>query len=281
MAKTGLRVTFWGVRGSVPTPEPANSGFGGNTPCVEVRRGPDFTLIIDAGTGIRQLGNRIMRESGGRAGVIHLLLTHFHWDHIQGLPFFAPLYHPGTEVHIYSTEPVERLKQFLGGQMVSPYFPVRLPESGNVFHTMPAEGMKIGDIHVTPFPLRHSDKVSGYRLDSPEGSVVYGSDHEHGVPEYDEGLVRASEQADLLIYDSHYTPEEYPQRVGWGHSTWLEATRVACAAHVNRLILFHHAPDRDDAQMKRVVTQARRHFKDVAAAREGWQIQLPLRRRKA
>jgi ribonuclease BN (tRNA processing enzyme) len=127
---------------------------------------------------------------------------------------------------------------------------------------------------VTPIPLRHSDKVSGYRLEAEEGSVVYGTDHEHGVAEFDEGLIRAAANADILIYDSHYTPEEYPQKVGWGHSTWSEAVRVATAANVKRLILFHHAPERSDAELKRVVLQARKHFKNTDAAREGWQIEV-------
>lgn len=278
MRKTGLRLTFWGVRGSVATPDAGNLGFGGNTPCVEVNRGEDFTLILDAGSGIRLLGNRIMRESGGRAGVIHVLLTHFHWDHIQGLPFFAPIYHAGTTVNFYSTEPVERLRAVLAGQMATPYFPVRLPDIQNFYHYVPCEGLTIDGVRVTPIPLHHSDKVSGYRLDAPEGSIVYGSDHEHGVAEYDDGLIRASRDTDILIYDSHYTPEEYPQRVGWGHSTWLEATRVATASRAKRLILFHHAPERDDEQMKHVVAQAKRHFKEVAAAREGWTIGLSARR---
>jgi phosphoribosyl 1,2-cyclic phosphodiesterase len=249
-------------------------GFGGNTPCVEVRHVSGLTLILDGGSGIRRLGTKLLRDSGGRAGVVHLLLTHFHWDHIQGIPFFAPLYHAGTTVHFYATEPVEQLHGLLGGQMMKPYFPVGLPNAQNFYHFIPGEGISIGDVRVTPIPLRHSDKVSGYRLEAEEGSVVYGTDHEHGVAEFDEGLIRAAANADILIYDSHYTPEEYPQKVGWGHSTWSEAVRVATAANVKRLILFHHAPERSDAELKRVVLQARKHFKNTDAAREGWQIEV-------
>ncbi len=270
--RKGLRVTFWGVRGSVCTPVPENMFFGGNTPCIEVRRGDAPPIILDGGSGIRLLGDKMMKESGGLPGPVHVFLTHFHYDHIQGIPFFPLLYHAGTPVHFYSMDP--SLRDLLTGQMAKPYFPVQLPDTENYFHQIPPEGLIVEGTRVIPFALRHSDPVSGFRLEAPEGIVVYASDHEHGEAHFDEGLVRAAQGADLLIYDAHFTPEEYPQRTGWGHSTWLEAAKIARASGARRLALFHHAPERSDSEMKSVVLQAKRHFAGVFAARERQTVEI-------
>jgi phosphoribosyl 1,2-cyclic phosphodiesterase len=250
-------------------------GFGGNTACVEVRHNDDPPIVIDGGTGIRQLGQKLAGEQARRVDVF---LTHFHYDHIQGIPFFAPLYNPGVQVHFHAAVPSARLEELLNSQVRSPYFPVRMPRAENYYHEITPEGVQLGKVHVAPIPLRHPDPVTGYRIKTPGGTIVYGSDHEHGLAEFDDGLVRMSKDADFLIYDAHFTPEEYPRFAGWGHSTWLDATKVALAAGARHLALFHHAPDHDDAFMRDVVRQARKYFKKTDAAREGWTVRINRRR---
>jgi len=249
-------------------------GYGGNTPCVEIRHMGDPPIIIDGGTGIRWLGQKLAKEFEPGSGEVNLFLTHFHYDHIQGIPFFGSLYHPLIRVNFYASVPAGQLERNLGEQVRSPYFPVRMPAVENHYYEVPPGGVTLGAVRVLPVPLKHPDPVTGYRVETPHGVIVYGSDHEHGLPEYDEGLARAAQGADILIYDAHFTPEEYPNFKGWGHSTWLEATRIAKQAGVGKLFLFHHAPDHNDEEMARIEQEARKHFPAVAAAREGLTVEV-------
>ncbi len=270
-----VQVTFWGVRGSVPTPVPANLGYGGNTSCIEVRAQDGVQLIIDAGTGLRALGLSLTGESAARPDT-HLFLTHFHWDHIQGLPFFICLYDPGSRVTIYSDREPEELRRFLEGQMTAPYFPVGLtsvPATWN-FVRIGADPIRIGGVSARSFPLNHPQGGCGFRFEYEGIAVVHASDLEHGDDEMERILIGIARDADLLIYDAHFTPEEYPSRRGWGHSTWLDAVRIARAARVKRLVLFHHDPSRDDRQIDEMVALAREHFAATEAAREGSSITL-------
>ena len=262
-----MSVRFRGVRGSLPTATSANLRYGGNTTCLEVRLPGGQILIIDAGTGIRQLGVEI---AAGEALSLTLLLTHFHWDHIQGIPFFTPLYGQHNRLDIYSPRPVAEAREILEGQMSAPLFPVPFEHLVAVrnFHAA-LEPFEAGPVLVTPFALNHPQGASGYRLDYGQHSVVHASDHEPGNSAIDEGILRAAEGADVLICDAQYTPDEYEHRIGWGHGTWLDAVRMAKAASVKKLVLTHHDPDHDDASVDHILALARAEFPNTVAAAEG------------
>lgn len=278
-----LCVRFWGVRGSIPTPELGCLGVGGNTSCVEVRAADGTTLVLDTGTGARALGVALTAEAGGRPVHAHVLFSHFHWDHLQGLPFFAPLYTPGNHVHFYAAGtppggvPDGRLGALLQGQMCPPYFPVPFHEVGaaTTATTLPeGEPFAIGGLTVRPFPLYHPQGAHGFRIEFDGAAVVYATDYEHGLPSFDAGLRDVARGADLLISDAQFTPDEYALRRGWGHTTYAEAASVAEAAGVDRLVLFHHDPAHDDETMARIQTSARALFPATEIATEGLEIRL-------
>ncbi len=270
-----VRLKFWGVRGSIPVAAYDFLGCGGNTACVEIRIN-DTILIIDAGTGIRKLGMELQREPARSKLGIDLLLTHFHWDHIQGLPFFAPIYSSDYEVRFYSTRPANQLRELLEGEMSHPYFPVPfefLPAKRN-FIDLTNDPLRLADVRVHPIPMNHPQGATGFRVEAGSRVITHASDLEHGNPEFDKILREYAQGSDILIYDAQFTPDEYPMRKGWGHSTWLEATRVAQDCNVKRLILFHHDPGHEDAMMLDIVTEARKHFEKTQAAQEGLEIIL-------
>lgn len=271
-----LRLRFWGVRGSIATPLAENLEFGGNTACVEIRIPGGEVLIFDAGTGIRELGTVLNREHSGRKASLHLFLSHYHWDHIQGIPFFSPLYSSHNQVMFYGHGQVDHPGNLLIGQMQAPYFPVsmELAAAEKDFTELEQETVKIGEIVVQSFPLNHPQGAIGYRVERDGAVIVYASDLEHGHPELDRTLREYAEGADILIYDSQYTPREYANHRGWGHSTWLEATRVATDCRVGQLILFHHDPAHDSRTMREIVAEAQRYFPGTIAAREGWTTDL-------
>ena len=268
-------VTFWGVRGSLAAPGEATRRIGGNTSCVEVRRG-DASLIFDAGTGLRACGEALLREAPRD---LHLFLSHLHWDHIQGFPFFGPAYVPGRPLMVHGPCEPEVLRETLETQMRAPNFPVRfadLRSAVSLWGTSPGLIKHVGDFCVRAEALNHPGGVFAYRVESDDAVVVYSTDHEHGT-DADERLIALAKDADLLIYDAMYTPEEYrgeagPSRVGWGHSTFEDAARVATAAGVKQLVLFHHDPSRSDDQVDALVDRARALFPCTLAAREGLRL---------
>lgn len=279
-----ITIKFWGVRGSIASPGPTTAGVGGNTSCVEVRAG-DARLVLDAGTGIRALGEQLVREG---VGDVALLLSHTHWDHIQGLPFFVPAYLPGTRLAVYGQASGQMVRDVLERQMSSPVFPVRLDELASDLDTRDVgdrESFQIGDVRVTAAKLNHPGGVLAYRIEHGGRSVVYATDTEH-YSCVDPALRALADRADVLIYDSQYTPEEYrgeagPSKVGWGHSTWEEGVRLARVADVGRYVLFHHDPKRTDEGVAELERQAQRRFTASVAAREGMVIELGKEARAA
>lgn len=270
-------VRFWGVRGSVASPGPDTVRVGGNTSCVEVMAG-STRIILDAGTGLRALGNDLVKR--GPVDVT-LLLSHVHWDHIQGVPFFAPLYVPGTRVHVVSGANGVPTRETLRRQMSAPTFPVDLndvPATLSYMEVRERQRFVVGEAEVTVARANHPDSVFAYRIEHGGRAVVYATDTEHYAC-VDPRLVSLARNADVLIYDAQYLPDEYDgasgfSRVGWGHSTWEAAVALARAANVGKLVLFHHDPGRSDAAVDAIEAMARARFSDTVAASEGLSLSV-------
>jgi len=274
----GTTVRFWGVRGSIASPGEHTAAVGGNTSCVEVRCG-DTLLVLDAGTGIRKLGEALV---GQGAVEMTLLLSHLHWDHIQGLPFFLPAYLPTTRLAVVGAGSAEMsLEEALGHQMRAPVFPVRLAQLSAEIgyrHLRPGETIHVGPAAVRAASLNHPGGVLAYRIEHEGRSVVYATDTEHYAC-VDPALRELARDADVLIYDAQYTPDEYRgasgrSKVGWGHSTWQAGCEAARAAGVGKLVLFHHDPQRTDAGVEAIEGLARERFAPTVAAREGMVLTL-------
>ncbi len=275
-----LEIEFHGVRGSLASPGIETAQVGGNTSCVEVAAGAT-RIVFDAGTGLRGLGEKLLglpADQGSRKATI--LLSHVHWDHIQGLPFFTPIYIPGYEVDVISgPNGFMPLEDILRKQMSPPFFPVAfddLPSRLSTRDTRPNATFEVDDVTVTIAKLNHPDPVYGFRLDYHGASVVYATDTEH-YSCVDPTLCKLARDADVLIYDAQYTPEEYrgdvgTSKVGWGHSTFAAAAELATAAGAKRLVLFHHDPKRSDLEVAEIEKRARALFPHTDAARERMRI---------
>jgi phosphoribosyl 1,2-cyclic phosphodiesterase len=268
-----IRLKFWGVRGSTPTPQLENLGYGGNTSCLELRLEDNQSIIFDAGSGLRNLGATLIKEADGANLDLKVFLTHFHWDHIQGIPFFAPLFRAGNRVTFHS-HCNGSLEEILEGQMARPYFPIDLASvaAKREFVELDSQASSFAGITIRPFPLNHPQGAVGYRIEAGRTVIVYATDLEHGHPRLDQVLRDHATGADLLIYDAQYTPEEYLRYRGWGHSTWPEGARVARDAGARRLVLFHHDPSHDDGFLTRVLEEGRRDFPGLSMATEGSEI---------
>ena len=262
-----VELTFWGVRGSIPTPGPETVRVGGNTSCVELRADGEH-IILDAGSGLRPLGRALASEFAERPITLTVLITHTHWDHIQGFPFFVPAYNPRNHLHILGYEGARKdLQATLAGQMESPYFPIALAQMpGNIIiEELKSLSFTIGSITGTACHVNHPGVCVGYRLETSSGSVCYIPDHESGPPMQPESVSRTLEEnvisfikdADILILDAQYTGEEYRTHIGWGHGCIDHVVRVAKAGKVKRLYLFHHDPSHDDAFLDTMLARAR------------------------
>ena len=272
-----FKVKFWGVRGSIACPTPNHIAFGGNTSCVEVSCGGE-RIILDAGTGIRNLGHWLMRKGVTSATI---LLSHTHWDHINGFPFFTPAFHPDCHFVIMAGHLNDgKIENVFADQMQSPYFPVPLAamtaakafadfKAGDSFDL----GSK-GQIKITTALLNHPNGATGYRITYNGKSFCYVTDTEHIVGQPDQNVLGLIEGADLVVYDSTYTDKEFPGKIGWGHSTWQEGIRLCKAANVKKLAIFHHDPDHEDPFMRRVECKAKAMWPGAFVAREHMRIKL-------
>jgi phosphoribosyl 1,2-cyclic phosphodiesterase len=269
-------VTFWGTRGSIACPTPRHLNYGGNTSCLQVEVG-SRQLILDAGTGIRQLGTWYLEHQVRKAV---LLLTHAHWDHINGFPFFAPAFQESSELLIMagSLRQSGGVYAALEGQMTKPMFPVPLDamRADCTFEDFDA-GMRfsLGDgIEVATTLLRHPSGATGYRIEYGGKALCYVTDTEHVLGQPDRNILGLIADADLVIYDSTYTDETFPAKIGWGHSTWQEGVRLCQAAGARRLVIFHHDPEHTDDIMVRIEQEAAAAWSETIVAREGMRIEL-------
>jgi phosphoribosyl 1,2-cyclic phosphodiesterase len=294
---------FWGVRGSIPTPGPTTVKYGGNTSCVEVRADGQI-IILDAGTGLRLLGRALMAEFDDQPLDLTVLLTHTHWDHIQGIPFFLPVYKPHNQLRILGYEGARHgLDNVLTSQMESPFFPIGLREvPANVgIEELKEMTFQLGSVRVEACFANHPGICVGYRLYTSSGSIAFFPDNEpqHGhrppvdapadlgtramkyAREEDLKMVEFLRGTDVLIMDSQYDRSEYKSHVGWGHGCVDDVVSLAIESEVKKLFLFHHDPDHDDATITRMVAHARRLAKKrksklvIEAAREGSKVKLP------
>jgi phosphoribosyl 1,2-cyclic phosphodiesterase len=282
MSNPIAKLSFWGVRGSTPTVDPATWRYGGNTPCLELVAPDSTRFILDCGTGLRVLGNRWGADGAGAPPDTHIFVTHYHWDHIQGLPFFAPLYDQKNHFQFYSFRSdflgPDSLRQVFEAQMALPYFPVDVTAMNARRKFREVEGgesFKIGENRIATRLLNHPQGCLGFRIETPAGTVAYATDNEPGVSALDKNLRELADGADIFINDAQYTPAQLVgERKGWGHSSWSEGVKVAREANVKTLVLFHHDPDSTDRIVDHLLGKARAEFDSVYAASEGMAITL-------
>lgn len=279
MPSDGFRVKFWGVRGSLPVPGRDTSRIGGNTPCTEITDG-ETTILIDAGTGIRVYGNSIMKSDIKQ---VTLLLSHYHWDHLQGFCFFSPLQKKEFQMDVYGEDKAYgTVKDIVAGQMTHPYFPVTvsdLPGKVNFHSIKKDEVVKIGNFEVKAYRLRHPDGCLGYKISKNGRAVMYCSDYEHFENQSDAYFASEFKDIDCLIYDSSYTDEEYLGQIGpvkknWGHSTWQKGCSMAALSNVKLLVLFHHELNRTDEKILEIESNAKKVYPNTVAAYEGLEIEI-------
>ncbi len=269
-------IRVWGARGSIPSPGPKTVKYGGNTSCLEVRCGNEI-IILDAGTGIRSLGDLLLKEMPIHATI---LLSHAHWDHIQGFPFFTPVFLDGNSFDIYGETKID-IEETLRLQMMYPTFPVTLDELQSTihFHDIKLHGhIQVKDVKINYDSLNHPGGVTGYKIEYKGKSIVYATDTEH-FRCVDQTLLKLAKDCDILFYDATYTDDEYSGKVGfpkttWGHSTWEAGVEIAQAANVKKLILWHHEPSHEDSLIDEIEQNAQKIFKETYAAYEGMVISL-------
>ena len=279
-----MDVTFYGVRGSTPCPQDQNRRYGGNTSCVAIESAGHDPIVLDLGTGLRLWGETLPQD-GSFTG--HALVTHVHWDHVQGLPFFVPVLRPGASFDVYGPPPAppgtESLAECFEHFVSPPYFPVKITDlPGRIdFHTVSDTELVVGHAKVMVRPVPHTGNTNGYRIEQDGATVVYISDHQmphDGSHVYTDGVLELCDGADLLIHDAQYTPEEFATKRDWGHCTVEYAVDLAAEAGARRVALFHHDPGHDDDTVDALLAGARTYagsrVEEVLAASEGLTVVL-------
>lgn len=285
MEKSGWKIKFYGTRGSIPICDPEYQIFGGNTTCILIDLVTECSSrvlgILDAGTGIRKLGKDYVNGKFGNPKHIFLAFSHFHWDHIQGFPFFAPAYDPNQKITIFAPmaeRPKDYLKQIFEVQMQEKYFPVHLDDMGAQFRFFTAKHL---DVDFTKLQFdkfltnkhNHPGDAYGYRLEAFGKSVTICTDIEHG-DELDKRIIEFAKDTDLLVHEAQYTDEELTRHKGWGHSSYSQAIEVAELANAKQLIITHHDPDHDDAFLLQMEAACQKRFPNCTFAREGMEVTL-------
>ncbi|MCW9032739.1 MAG: MBL fold metallo-hydrolase [Alphaproteobacteria bacterium] len=271
-----IQVKFWGVRGSIACPAREYVKYGGNTSCLEVEAN-GLHIILDAGTGIRGLGKKFFQREIKKT---HLLLTHTHWDHINGFPFFAPAFSPDCEIHIKAghLKAIGGIQNVIANQMANPTFPVPLEamNANMTFEDFTAgESFNLSDdVKIVTAPLNHPNGATGYRIEYKDKSFCYITDTEHVVGEIDQNILKLVDGADVVVYDSTYTEEEFPSRIGWGHSTWNEGMKICKEANVKKMVIFHHDPDHEDDFMTKLEEEATSTWDRIIVARDGMELEI-------
>ncbi len=278
-----MKIKFWGVRGSIPSPSPQTVKIGGNTTCIEVEV-EDKILVFDAGTGMRYLGLDLMTRVEKYHNEINIFFTHFHWDHIQGFPFFVPAFIKKNKINIFGSEKLnDRLEVVLKGQMESPFFPIKLEQMGAqiTFHELIKYELQMNNIVVKVIKLNHPNESFGYKVIDNDKIIVIATDFEHFKDEQlNSNFVNEIKNADILVYDSQYTPEEYENKQGWGHSTYKSGVEMSLKANVKNLILTHHDPSHTDEKIFEIEKLAQQMVRNsnsslkVMAAYEGLAMEI-------
>ncbi len=267
-----MKVTFYGTRGSIPVCNPEFQEFGGNTTCIHIQSADDGGwAVFDAGTGIRDLGKAMIKQ-GFTQDKIYVLFSHFHWDHIQGFPFFPQAYNPEQEINILAMgrgRKIENLKDIFENTMQSEYFPVQLTEMGAKFNFILPD--KVRDSFegavVTALRMNHPGGSYGYRIELEGKTLVICTDVEHGK-HIDPKVIALAKDADLLIHEAQYTDEELETHQGWGHSSYRQAIEVAQLANAKQLAITHHDPDHDDEFLRKIEIECKGKFRDCVLARD-------------
>ena len=269
---TEPQLIIHGGRGSMAVSGIEYAKYGGNTTCFEIAEDPRHRIVIDAGTGLRDVEHTLNREFDHR---FTMLLSHYHWDHIQGIPVFSPVWIGGNRITLHGApSSVGDAGATLAGVITQPWFPAAILDSpADISYGDYEQPIEVGGVSITSVPLNHPQGVSGFRIEGPSRSIVIATDHE-SEPEADRALAEFAEGADVLIHDAQYLPAEYPIRVGWGHSTWEHAVAAATRSGVSELVLTSHDPDHTDADIDRIVEAAAEHFPNVVAGTEGMKIPL-------
>jgi phosphoribosyl 1,2-cyclic phosphodiesterase len=272
-----MKLKFYGTRGSVPICEQRFQKYGGNTACVAIYTKKDL-FIFDAGTGIRNLGVDYFSNQEHKSTNIFILFSHFHWDHIQGFPFFLPAYDPKRNLTITTVGRNDKyfdLKSIFENQMRKEFFPVPLEKMGAKlnFIQQPDNVLKNKNIRITSSEHNHPGVAFSYRAEIEGKVIVYVTDVEH-QDEIDKRVVEIAKDADILIHEAQYTPEELEMHKGWGHSSWMQAIEVAKAANVKKLFITHHDPDHDDLFLDNIEKECKRHFDNVELAKDNLEIEL-------
>jgi phosphoribosyl 1,2-cyclic phosphodiesterase len=271
----GLTFTFHGVRGSVAIDRPDSVRYGGSTICISARLADDHFLVLDAGTGLRDLQHHL--PEGGGALTFTFLVTHFHWDHLLGLPFFTALYNPENTFEFYSSPWEDHsVEDGISGVMSAPLFPVPLRDapSKHSFVSVPAGAWEVGPLTIRAAQLFHPQGVTAYRIEHGDRTLVLATDVEAGDPDSDASLVELAQGADVLIHDGQYLPEEIDVHRGWGHSTWEQAAEIAERAGVDQLVLISHDPERTDDGVDDLLAAVQERFPNTIAAYAGMQLDL-------